>query len=91
MPRMVPQGRTVSRTGSLAWGLAGRGATQGVALDASLRTAAPLLGAGLDRIVHASRTEGLEPLALAARAEVALQLVDSETGLATVDLLKPPH
>ncbi|GAB3181008.1 hypothetical protein [Streptomyces incanus] len=32
------------------------GATQGVALDASLRTAAPLLGAGLDRIVHASYT-----------------------------------
>lgn len=26
---------------------------QGVALDASLCTAAPLLGAGLDRIVHA--------------------------------------
>ncbi|WP_432171201.1 hypothetical protein [Streptomyces sp. 1222.5] len=65
------------------------GATQGVALDASLRTAAPLLGAGLDRIVHASYTEGLGPLDLAARAEVALQLVDGETGLATVDLLEP--
>ncbi|MFF0754565.1 integrase [Streptomyces sp. NPDC004267] len=67
------------------------GATQGVALDASLRTAAPLLGAGLDRIVHASYTEGLDPLDLAARAEVALQLVDGETGLATVDLLEPPR
>ncbi|MFE1877731.1 integrase [Streptomyces sp. NPDC059496] len=67
------------------------GATQGVALDASLRTAAPLLGAGLDRIVHASYTEGLDPLDLAARAEVALQLVDGETGLSTVDLLEPPH
>ncbi|MFC8015085.1 hypothetical protein [Streptomyces cinereoruber] len=62
------------------------GATQGVALDASLRTTAPLLGAGLDRIVHASYTEGLDPLDLAARAEVALQLVGGETGLATVDL-----
>jgi hypothetical protein len=29
--------------------------------------------------------------ALAARAEVALQLVDGETGLATVDLLEPPR
>lgn len=67
------------------------GATQGVALDASLRTAAPLLGAGLDRIVHASYTEGLDPLDLAARAEVALQLVDGETGLSTVDLLEPPR
>ncbi|MGW5974461.1 hypothetical protein [Streptomyces sp. NPDC055185] len=67
------------------------GATQGVALDASLRTAAPLLGAGLDRIVHASYIEGLDPLDLAARAEVALQLVDGEAGLATVGLLESPH
>ncbi|MGA5217106.1 integrase [Streptomyces cinereoruber] len=67
------------------------GATQGVALEASLRTAAPLLGAGLDRIVHASYIEGLDPLDLAARAEVALQLVDGETGLAVVDLLEPPR
>ncbi|MEV8435071.1 integrase [Streptomyces chartreusis] len=65
------------------------GATKGVALDASLRTAAPLLGAGLDRIVHASYTEGLDPLDLAARAEVALQLVAGETGLSIVDLLEP--
>ncbi|WP_199869249.1 hypothetical protein [Streptomyces sp. Root63] len=47
--------------------------------------------AGLDRIVHASYTEGLDPLDLAARAEVALQLVDGEIGLATVDLLEPPR
>ncbi|MFI1769158.1 hypothetical protein ACH41H_45005 [Streptomyces sp. NPDC020800] len=71
--------------------LHGGGATQGVALDASLRTAAPLLGAGLNRIVHASYIEGLDPLGLAARAEVALQLVDGETGLAAVDLLEPPR
>ncbi|MFE8910838.1 hypothetical protein [Streptomyces globisporus] len=36
-------------------------------------------------------TEGLDPLDLAARAEVALQLVDDETGLAPVDLLEPPR
>ncbi|GAA1901923.1 hypothetical protein GCM10009716_09690 [Streptomyces sodiiphilus] len=65
------------------------GATQGVALDASLRIAAPLIGAGLDRIVHAYYTEELQPLDLAARAEVALQLVNGETGLTIVDLLEP--
>ncbi|MEU5632219.1 integrase [Streptomyces rishiriensis] len=65
------------------------GATQGVALEASLRTAAPLVGAGLDRIVHAAYAEDLDPLDLAARAEVALQLVNGETGLSVVDLLEP--
>ncbi|MBD3932276.1 integrase [Streptomyces chumphonensis] len=65
------------------------GATQGVALEASLRTAAPLVGAGLDRIVHAAYAEELAPLDLAARAEVALQLVRGETGLSVVDLLEP--
>ncbi|MGW4874797.1 hypothetical protein [Streptomyces chartreusis] len=65
------------------------GATQGVALEASLRTAAPLVGAGLDRIVHAAYAESLDPLDLAARAEVALKLVNGETGLSVVDLLEP--
>jgi hypothetical protein len=37
------------------------GATQGVALEASLRTAAPLVGPGLDRIVHAAYAEDLDP------------------------------
>ncbi|MFE2536868.1 integrase [Streptomyces sp. NPDC059371] len=64
------------------------GATQGVALEASLRTAAPLVGAGLDRIVHAAYAEDLDPLDLAARAEVALNLVNGETGLSVVDLLE---
>jgi hypothetical protein len=65
------------------------GATQSVALAASLRTAAPLVGAGLDRIVHAAYAEGLAPFDLAARAEVTLSLVDGETGLSVVDLLEP--
>ncbi|MFF0094678.1 integrase [Streptomyces canus] len=65
------------------------GATQGVALEASLRTAAPLVGAGLDRIVHAAYAEDLDPLGLAARADVALNLVNGETGLSVVDLLEP--
>lgn len=67
------------------------GATQGVALHASLRTAAPLVGAGLDRIVHADQFELLAPLDLAARAEVALRLVGGETGLSVVRLLESPE
>jgi hypothetical protein len=65
------------------------GSTQGVALKAALRTAAPLVGAGLDRITHAAIVEDLVPLDLAARAEVGLQLVGGETGLKVVDLLVP--
>ncbi|OEV09255.1 hypothetical protein [Streptomyces nanshensis] len=65
------------------------GATRGVALEASLRTAAPLVGAGLDRFVHAVYEEGVAPLDLAARADVALSLVDGETNLDLVDLLEP--
>jgi len=63
--------------------------TQGVALRAALRTAVPLVGAGLDRLTHAALVEGLDPLDLAARAEIALRLVDGETGLSVVDLLEP--
>jgi hypothetical protein len=64
------------------------GSTQGVALNAALRIAAPLVGAGLDRITHADLSENLTALDLAARAEVGLQLVDGETGLAVVDLVE---
>ncbi|MCX6398142.1 MAG: hypothetical protein NTV23_16770 [Propionibacteriales bacterium] len=66
------------------------GSTRGVALDASIRTAAPLVGAGLDRIVHAALTEGLAPLDLAARAENSLRLVGGETGLSPTALLERP-
>jgi hypothetical protein len=66
------------------------GSTQGVSLEAALRTGAPLLGAGLDRITHATLVEGLDPLDLAARAETALELVGGETNLSVVDLLERP-
>ncbi len=65
------------------------GSTQGVALNAALRIAAPLIGAGFDRMTHAMLNEGLTPLDLAARAEVSLALVGGETGLTVVDLLEP--
>jgi hypothetical protein len=62
------------------------GKTSAIALRASLRTAAPLVGAGVDRIVHARYVEALHPLELAARATVALGVVGS-TPSDCVDLL----
>ena len=49
--------------------------TNAVALRASLRTAAPLVGAGIDRIIHAHYVDKLQPLPLVARAQVALATV----------------
>ncbi|GLZ01975.1 hypothetical protein Acsp02_92260 [Actinoplanes sp. NBRC 103695] len=65
------------------------GSMEGVALKATLRIVAPLVGAGLDRVTHAMLVENLAPLKLAARAEVGLKLVGGETGLSVVDLLEP--
>lgn len=53
------------------------GKTSAIALRASLRTAAPLVGAGVDRIVHARYVDKLHPLELAARATLALATVGS--------------
>jgi hypothetical protein len=66
------------------------GSTSSVALDATLRTSAPLLGAGLDRITHHYLEDQLEPLDVAARAEMGLRLVGGETGLSVIDLLQKP-
>jgi hypothetical protein len=65
------------------------GAPQGIAVEPALRAAAPLVGAGLDRIAHATLVEGLAPLDLAARAAIGLRLVGGETALSVVDLLEP--
>ncbi|WP_250027879.1 hypothetical protein [Paractinoplanes maris] len=57
-----------------------------VALGGTLRTAAPLVGAGIDRIVHASAVGATSPLQVAATAEVNLErVVDGDTRL--VELL----
>jgi hypothetical protein len=64
------------------------GTTAAVALDAALRTAAPLVGAGLDRVVHAALTLGVEPLDLAARAENSLALVSDPLGPLVTGLLE---
>lgn len=63
------------------------GDTNSVALGAALRTAAPLIGAGLDRVVHASLRSGTPPLVLAGRARLNLSCVGGEDGVPVTDLL----
>jgi len=63
------------------------GRTDAVALRASLRTAAPLVGAGLDRIIHAYYVDRLTPLQLVARAKVALSTVGTLGGPTSTQLL----
>jgi hypothetical protein len=63
------------------------GKTDAVALDASLRTTAPIVGAGMDRIVHAFFVDNVQPLELAATASINLAAVGSTYGPSIVDLL----
>ena len=63
------------------------GQTNAVALRASLRTAAPIVGAGIDRIVHAVYVDKLSPLQLVARAKLALATVGTPSGPRITDLL----
>ena len=63
------------------------GKTDGVALQASLRNAAPLVGAGIDRIIHAHYVDRLSPLQLVARASVSLATAGTKGGPACTRLL----
>jgi hypothetical protein len=63
------------------------GRTDAVALRASLRTSAPLVGAGIDRIVHARYVDGLAPLALVARAKRALAMIRTTSDTRITQLL----
>lgn len=63
------------------------GRTDAVCLRAALRTAAPLIGAGIDRIAHAWFKHGTSPLELCARAAVRRSWLENPIGL--VDLLEP--
>lgn len=63
------------------------GKTDGVALRASLRTASPLVGAGIDRIIHAHYVDGLSPLQVTAKATMALATVGSSAGPTCINLL----
>ncbi|MFF3039191.1 integrase [Arthrobacter citreus] len=64
------------------------GATNVQTLAMALRTAAPLVGAGLDRITHAAITGGLDPLMLSTRARTNLDLVGGADGRPLTDLLE---
>ena len=64
------------------------GRTDAVALRACLRTAAPLVGAGLDRIIHAYYVDKLKPLQLVARARIALSTVGTTGGPSCTELLR---
>lgn len=51
------------------------GTTDAAALRSTLRTVAPLVGAGLDRIVYAAITDGTDALSLSDRAQLRLKLL----------------
>lgn len=64
------------------------GKTDSIALPATLRTVPPLVGAGLDRLVHDALTDGQsDPLRLVARAKAELALCGRLGGAHVVDLL----
>lgn len=64
------------------------GAASAQTLAVAVRTTAPLVGAVLDRLVHAQLTDGVEPLSLAARAELSLKKVDLGSGPPVHSLLE---
>lgn len=66
------------------------GRVDGIGLEPTLRLAAPLVGAGVDRLAHAALTAGPTPLALAAAARVRLEVLAPATAAAAgglIDLL----
>ena len=65
------------------------GKTDPLALHSSLATAAPLIGAGIDRIHHAFITEGITPVALAARAQLGLATLETSVKRQVWELLEP--
>lgn len=66
------------------------GSTSAIALDATVRTVAPLVGAGFDRLVHAQISNQVEPLDLVARADNSLLLVGDLLGPDVTTLLEEP-
>lgn len=62
-------------------------ATDSIALAAALRTAVPLLGAGIDRIVRGAVFQQCQPLELAARARIVLDTASSLKPAEFADLL----
>jgi hypothetical protein len=64
------------------------GRVNAVSLNSALRTAAPVIGAGIDRVVHASFVEQTNPLELTSRARLHLDLLGTSDGHGPVDLLE---
>lgn len=64
------------------------GYTEAIALDSALRVVAPLVGVGLDRLVHAQHNGGPDALGLAARAANSIVLVDDPLGPTPTTLLE---
>ena len=64
------------------------GRTDAVALRATLRTCAPIVGAAFDRIAHAWFDRGTKPRELAAQAEIALALVTASPATSLTTLLE---
>lgn len=64
------------------------GQRRSVALEPTLRTTPSLVGAVLDRVVHAHVSEGLSPGGLTARAITELQLVGTPGGRSHHELLE---
>lgn len=64
------------------------GRTNAIALAPALRAAAPLVGAGVDRIAHAHLVQGIDALTIAARASVNLALVGNAGARGPLDLLE---
>lgn len=63
------------------------GSTDTLAREATLRTCAPLVGAGLDRIAHARISRSESALQLAERAQLSLDLVGTPGGPGVTNLL----
>jgi hypothetical protein len=64
------------------------GITDSVAIQATLRTVPPLVGAGFDRLVHDALASGVsEPLRLVARGRAELELCGQDGGADIWDLL----
>ncbi|MBS1895813.1 MAG: integrase [Actinobacteria bacterium] len=63
------------------------GSTDTLARDAALRTCAPLVGAGLDRIAHSRISRSESALQLAERAQLSLDLVGTAGGPSVTALL----
>jgi hypothetical protein len=64
------------------------GTTGSLTLFAALRTAAPLVGAGIDRVTRGAILLGLRPVELAARARIRIEIASQIEPADYADLLE---